>query len=258
MSQSIKVFGHTPENNFPEVDTIESKLFKRLLDIVACKAIMALYILDDTSLYEKDVRKSFELCIWQRDKNGEIIKYVHFTDTYATISISRRDLLVTSATTLSKCKHRSFTKPSVTIVSLPIGLRLSGKFWHALEIDKGYVIAHIERTRNAEFHRVSKLKESSRAKTNIEPSVYGNEPGEGDDQLSSPVYLALKPKYGHIFVADSDNNRVVVLTGDLARRLVISSLPEGCHPNRLCYVEERSELIVGMSNGLVIGYKFTR
>lgn len=241
-SISIKVFTETSENSFSEKNPIESDLFIKLVDIVACKAIMALYILDQS-------------CIWQLDKNGNITEYVRLSHVYATISVTGRHLLVTSSSDVIKCRYRGILKPSLVPINFPMGL--SGtKPWHALETGSwNTYVAHIEK---AKFHRVSKLEESERNRANIELCAYGYKGGNAENQLSNPVYLALERQYGHVFVADHDNGRVVMLDSDLRRRLMISDLTEGCYPNRLCYVEDKRTLIVGMSNGLVIGYKFTR
>lgn len=240
-SKAIKVFRFTSENEFSDEGEIKNILFNTLLDIVSCKKITALYILDLSS-------------IWQLDTHGDVTAYVQLNHVYSTISISGRNLLVTGSRIMSKCRHRFILKPSLSRISLPEGLS-NTKPLHALEIDSTHVISHVN---SQQLHLVSKLKETGRDRTTIERSMYGKEAGVGDDQVNNPVYLALEPKNGHIFVADHDNSRVVVLDGNLSRRLMILNLPERCYPSRLCYVEDRRKLIVGMSNGLVIGYKFTR
>jgi len=236
-SKSITVFG-VETNCCSEID---DECFERLRDIVACCKMSMLYILDQS-------------CIWQLDKNGNITQYVPlYSRVSATMSIRERNLLVTSSKTLIKYVYK-FWKRSPAEIRLPEGMSLA-KLWHAVEVDGGHVIAH---TDNAQFHRVSKIEASKRTGANVEVRAYVE---EGVDRLSNPVYLALEPKHGHIFVADHENRRVVGLDRELKKVLMISDLPQGRYPNypnRLCYVEERSELVIGMSDGLVIGYKFTR
>ena len=123
-----------------------------------------------------------------------------------------------------------------------------------MEVSDGHVLAHTE---TAKFHRVSKIKESQLDKSQVEVWAYGKEVGEGGDQLSSPVYLAVEPTHGHIFVADHDKRRVVVLDANLGTVLTVKELSES-YPTRLCYVKEMSVLLVGTINGLVIVYKLKR
>jgi len=237
-SQSLTVF--RSEDNCFEAE-IKNERFNKLQDIVACYGRSKLYILDQS-------------CIWQLDRKGNVSVYAQLSHVSAGMSIRRRNLLVTSSSALRKYAYKRIGRPSPSEIRLPVGL-LKSKAWHALELDDGYVIAHVER---GIFHRVTKIEESQVNRVTLEISSYGSEAGERDDQLSNPVYLALEPKHGHVFVADHDNRRVVVLDRNLRRVLLISDLPAECHPTRLCYVEQRCELCVGLSDGSVTVYKFTR
>lgn len=236
-SKSIGVY--RTEDNYL-VKEIRSDRFDRLLDIVVCNSI--LYGLDQSY-------------IWQIDNNSNVSEYVSLSQVSATMSASVREtrLLVTSSRILSKYTYRPIGKPAMSKIRLPEGL-MTATLWHAQEIADGHVIAHVE---TGKFHRVSKIEESESKRAILEVCAYGNEAGNGNGQLSNPVYLALEPEHGHIFVADHDNQRVVVLDRNLSRVMLISALPTGSYPNRLCYVDERKELFVGMSNGYIIGYKFT-
>jgi len=238
-SQSIIVYRMDDIQSEPKI--IQSSDFVRPQDIAGCSARNVVYILD-------------QACIWKADKNDNISVYVQLNHVYATMSITKERLLVTSSSVISKCTHSSISKPSVLEVRFPEGLSET-KPWHALEVDNGHVIAHTEA---GKFNRVSKIIESQRNRANVEISTYEKEV-EGIGQLSHPVYLALEPKHGHIFVADDANRRVVVLDSNLTKSvLMITDLPESCYPNRLCYVDDRKELLVGLNNGWVISYKFAR
>lgn len=238
---SISFF--TMEDNYSSPNIKRDNRFRRLMDIVACHSISMLYILD-------------EACIWQLDKKNIISKYVDIdiSPVFSTMSISGRDLLVTSSDGLRMYRYKSFGRPSPVEIRLPVGL-LTTKPWHALEVDGWYVIAHIE---GAKFHRVSKFEASQLTRAKLEVFTYGKKMGADIDQLSNPVYVAVEPKHGHIFVADHDNRRVVVLDRELKRVFTISDLPSGCYPTRLCYLEKSSELLVGMTDGCVVVYKFCR
>ena len=241
-SQSIHVFERV-DQYWQRAGDIISTSFERPQDIVACSSRKVLYVLDQSR-------------IWKVDTNGNVSVYVQLSQVSATLSVTKNHLLVISSEIIRKYTPGIVT-PSMSQFRLPVGLAET-KPWHAVETDDGYVIAHTE---TARFHRVSKLKERQRDKSRVEVfayGAYGTEVGEGEGQLSSPVYLALEPENGQIFVADHDNGRVVVLDHELTRVMTITDVPEGCYPTRLCYVDERKELLVGMSNGLVIGYKFKR
>jgi len=237
-SKFISVY--SMENIHSQPKRIESAGFVRPQDMAACSARNVLYILD-------------QLCIWKVDKNDNISIYVHLSHLYATMSITKERILVTSSSLVSRCT-RSIWKPSVVEVRLPVGLSET-KPWHAVEVDGGLVIAHTEAAR---FNRVSRVEESQRNRANVEVSTY-EKAVEGIDRLSHPVYLAQEPKHGHIFVADDTNRRVVVLDRNLTKSvLMITELPPECYPNRLCYVEERRTLLVGTSDGRIIAYKIIR
>lgn len=237
-SQSISVY-RMGENSW-QPEEITSTKFVRPQDIAACSSRHVLYILDQS-------------CIWQVKKNGDVSEYVRLSQVSATMSVTKKHLLVISSKGVRKWMYSAVFKPTMSEFRLPVGMTET-KPWHAVEVDDGHVVAHTE---TAKYHRVSKIMESQRNKSQLEVFTYGREVGQGEDQLSSPVYLAVEPQHGCIFVADHDNSRVVVLDSNLGRVLTIIDLPEGCYPSRLCYVEERSVLLVGMSNGWIVGYKIT-
>jgi len=225
----------------PEVITNEE--YNRPQDMVACSSLSVLYILDQLRIWE--VRKDVQKSVYERSSKVS-----------ATMSITRTHLLVVSSEDIRKYEYGSDFKAPMSELRLPVGLSET-KPWHAVEVDDGHVISHAEAEN---LHRVSKFKEIQRdmSKSKVEVFTYGKNVGKGEDQLSSPVYLVVEPEYGAIFVADHDNSRVVVLDRNLKKVMTINDLPEGCYPSRLCYVEERSLLLVGMSNGLVVGYKVKR
>ena len=238
--RSISIY--RPEDMCWQQDEISSSKFHKPQDIAACYLRHVLYVLDQS-------------CIWQVKMDDNISVYVRLSQVSATMSITKSFPMVISSKGVQKCRysHDSWSIPKLTVSSfrLPVGLTET-KPWHAVKVHNWHVVAHVEA---AKYHRISKIIESSRPdRSQVEVSTYGGEVGDGEDQLNNPVYLAVEPKYGHIFVADHDNSRVVVLDGNLERVLTIG-LPTGCYPSRLCYVEERNVLLVGMSNGLVVGYK---
>jgi len=241
--QTITVFR---AKDYYLVKEIKDERFGRLLDIVACISLRILYTLE-------------QACVWQIDENGNVSEYVsliHLHVTTPTLSVRGTQLLVTSSNGIRKYT-RGIWGPTPADIRLPVGLS-GAKLWHAQEVHDGYVTAYVER---GTLHRVSKFREGGiflERGRQVEYFVYGTQQGEGTDQLSNPVYLAVEPKHGHIFVADHDNQRVVLLDSKFHRFLIISELPEGCYPTRLCYVDERKELFVGTSNGYIMGYKFTR
>lgn len=84
------------------------------------------------------------------------------------------------------------------------------------------------------LHRVCIVDATGRVK-----QAYGGSPGKGNGQLNGPRRLAFN---GFIFVADCNNDRVLMLSPTLGFvREVVSGLK---HPTRLCFDEEMNRLYV--------------
>jgi len=229
----IRVYNR--EHMDSELETIKDDRFKEAQDIVACLSRKVLYVLSQS-------------CILAVDKKRTITAYKDGLDEVsATISVAHKALLVTSSSGIRRYEHKLIGKPSESTVQLPRSMMT--KLWHALEIDGGYILSHTEA---GELNRVTCISKAERDKSYVERYTSADQFG-----LGSPVHLALEPTSGHIFVADNDNRRIVLLKRksiDYECVYLIPELPERCYPTRLCYVEDRQELLVGTTNGFTIGY----
>jgi len=87
--------------------------------------------------------------------------------------------------------------------------------------------------------------------------AFGSSPGEGVGQLNGPYYVSLDDEE-RIIVADSHNNRVLLLTKQLMLQRVLVTWPvsddaEG--PFSLHYDRQSGQLLVGLGRGHVDIYK---
>ena len=84
---------------------------------------------------------------------------------------------------------------------------------------------------------------------------YRGQPSRGEGQVDYPAHLAVDSE-GHVFVTDSDNNRVLVLDSTLSLCKVISCVDDRrvYSPCRLHYSVDTHRLMVGLNNGVVDVY----
>jgi len=81
--------------------------------------------------------------------------------------------------------------------------------------------------------------------------AFGSSPGEGVGQLNSPCHVSLDDEE-RIIVADSDNNRVLLLTKQLMLQRVLVTWPhsdDAGGPGRLHYDRHSGQLLVGLADG---------
>ena len=119
--------------------------------------------------------------------------------------------------------------------------------WHCVQFNTGkYVICH--GSEPTDQHRVSLIDQ-----TGCVIGHYGSQPGEEDDQLNWPNYLALDSR-NNIAVSDRENKRIQLLDSSLTRFATISRLPNGRRFSKLralCIDDVRGRLYVGQFNGMV-------
>jgi len=81
-----------------ETEEITSADFDRPQDIAACSSRQVLYILDQS-------------CIWQVKKNGDISQYVRLSQVCATMSITKKHVLIVSSKGVRKYIYSAFLSP---------------------------------------------------------------------------------------------------------------------------------------------------
>jgi len=108
--------------------------------------------------------------------------------------------------------------------------------WHTVELTPGQlVVCHGDS--NDALHRVCIVDLSGRVQQS-----YGGSKGSGSGQLNVPIRLAV---HGVIFVADLNNDRVLILSptlGLIGLRELLSGLK---YPSRIWFNDETGQLLVG-------------
>ena len=102
-------------------------------------------------------------------------------------------------------------------------------------------------------------KKESKVERNVRlvDAFGGHEAGRGDNRLNKPGHLAVDLQNARLFVADTNNTRVLMFEGgDLSRRPQVL-LRTGCQPTKMCFDGETGRLCVGMSDGKIDIYRVT-
>jgi len=112
---------------------------------------------------------------------------------------------------------------------------------HSVQLTTGqYVVCH--GASDNMLHRVCVVGDDCKV-----TNSYGGQRGSDVRQLNSPCHLAVDKDSQFIFVTESDNHRVVLLSPTLEFvRYVIEGL---LHPHRLCFHQSTRRLFVGQWGG---------
>jgi hypothetical protein len=114
--------------------------------------------------------------------------------------------------------------------------------WHALELTTDqFLVCHGDLS--DPVHRVCLVGADGRV-----TRQYGGPPGSGVGELDTPVHMAVD-KDGFIYVADLNNQRVVLLSKELNYVQDVVSrdeFGERCRPYRICLDAERGRLYVAV------------
>ena len=118
---------------------------------------------------------------------------------------------------------------------------------HAVQLTTGqYVVCHSELFRwRTVLHRVCRVDDEGRVTRS-----YGGQRGRGVGQLSEPCHLAVDEDSQFTFVADRDNDRVVLLSPTLE---LVRHISEGVsRPCRLYFHQTTRRLFVSQGGGGVV------
>jgi len=116
---------------------------------------------------------------------------------------------------------------------------------HALENATGnYIISHGDQA--SDLHWICEVTKNGHVIRS-----FGGQCGGGQGQVNCPVHIALD-ELGRVYVADYNNDRVVVLDPSLNLSKVVLSrgdtdVDDARHPHRLFYAQDTQRLIVGRS-----------
>ena len=229
------------------------------LDVVAHVAEGCLYVADWAAGGERGGR------VWRVYPDGLVDPFIDDVEQPRKLSLTADRLLIVSRDRLvvRRLPHGEVT----SVVALPVA-----EAQHAVELtaaaaaddddDDGrrrratYVVGH--GASSDVPHRVSVVEVSpgpGGGGTAVVVRSYG---GRGPGELSWPTHVSLAAGDGRVVVADCDNDRVVMLDARLRlERVALSGDDDDAMrtPRRLCYVDDRGLLLVGIDAGCVDVYR---
>jgi len=98
-------------------------------------------------------------------------------------------------------------------------------------------------------HRSTQLAQRQVSEVNTEGQVLRQFSG----LLDRSIHIAIDSQ-GHILVADTKSRRILLLDAQLALRRIILEEHHDKPPDRLCYVEQSGQLLVGLPGRSVAVY----
>jgi len=218
-------------------------------DIAASKTFGCLYIFDYNNrciwrlIYESHVSKQ------------NIIKYLSMGEQSCTWKLSvtsQGQILILRRGPPKLDIYQPGDSEKITFTkSIPLPPLLKGP-QHAVESPFGtYLISHGLKKHGT--HRVCEIGKDGQILRS-----YGGQRGSRDFELDWPSHVAVDA-LGRVFVADRDNDRLLILDSKLnIRRVIQAKDADGTvrHPFRLCYVtgETEQRLLVGVVRGRVDVY----
>jgi len=199
-------------------------------DIVACERTSQVYVADK--------------CIWQVSSDGEDIKRwlpKSPSDTFTpwSLSVTSTRLLVTSWDT-----HQLIQFDEVSDELRRVQLPDDMKPWHAVESPTGTFIV-------SRYNR--QLNQCHVSEVNTGGEVLRQFSGSRLPSLLFTPRIAVD-SHGNILVADRDNHRILLLDADLTLLRVVVDQHQLNYkqPERLCYIEQSGQLLVGLDVGGVV------
>jgi len=197
-------------------------------DIVACERTSQLYV--------PDVDKK---CVWRVSPDGTDVKHwlpKSPDDTFKprSLSVTSTRLLVTSYSTHQLIQFDA-DGDELRRVQLPDDM----KPYHAVESPTGTFIVSLYNT----------LKQDQVVEVNTGGEVLRQFSGSRLPSLGETQHVAVD-SHGNIFVADYDNRHILLLDDHLSLRRVIIDEHQLNYeqPRRLCYREDKGQLLVGLRN----------
>ena len=121
---------------------------------------------------------------------------------------------------------------------------------HAIQFGSNFVVSHGD-WQDA-VHRVCIVDSADRVKLS-----YGGRSGLATGQLNNPSHLAVDGK-GNIFVADTNNERVLLLSGTFlsdVRELVSARISGAWRPRKIYFDETQGRLFVANKNVIAFQIK---
>jgi len=222
-SSTIRRFNATTRQPLTDINVKDLSLPR---DIVACERTSQLYVAE---LYE---------CVWRVSSDGTDIKHwlpKSPDDTFRplTLSVTSTRLLVTSPVT-RQLRQFDADGDELRRVQLPDHMEPR----HAVESPTGtFIVSLINK----------QLKQRQVVEVNTGGEVLRQFSGSRLPSLGVTSHVAVD-SHGNIFVADAENSRILLLDNHLSLRRVIIDEHQLNYewPWRLCYREDKGQLLVGL------------
>jgi len=198
-------------------------------DIAACEQTSVMYVADHPI--------SDAECVWRVSSDGEDMKrWLQWSpsDTFSpdTLSVTSSRLLMTSRRN-NQLRQFDAVGDELRQVDLPDDMKPQ----HAVESPTGtFIVSHFN----------TQLKQCNISEVSTGGQVLRQFSGSDLLPFSLTQHVAVDSQ-GNIFVADSDNSRILLFSSELTLRRVIideHQLKEK-QPQRLCYTEQSGQLLVG-------------
>jgi len=230
-SSTIRRFNATTRQPLTDVDVKDLSL---PWDIVACERTSQLYVADI------DWNKE---CVWRVSSDGTDIKHwlpKSPDDTFkpSTLSVTSTRLLVTLRDT-RQLRQFDADGDELRRVQLPDHMRPR----HAVESPTGTFIVSLGNTQ---------LEQCQVVEVNTGGEVLRQFSGSRVTSLVDTTHVAVD-SHGNIFVADEVNHHILLLDDHLSLRRVIIDEHQLNYkrPVRLCYREDKGQLLVALHRGAV-------
>jgi len=227
LSSTITRFNATTHQPLTDIDVEDLRLPR---DIVACERTSQLYVADEWK------------CVWRMSSDGTDIKHwlpKSRDNTFKpwTLSVTSTRLLVTSGRT-RQLRQFDADGDELRRVQLPDHMRPL----HAVESPTGTFIVGLHNTQLEQWQVVE---------VNTGGEVLRQFSGSRLTSLGTP-HVAVD-SHGNIFVVDFVNRHILLLDNHLSLRRVIIDEHQLNYerPSRLCYREDKGQLLVALYTGRV-------
>jgi hypothetical protein len=204
---------------------------KSPVDIAACSINSCLYVAD------------MDGSVWMVKTRGKVSKWQECIEGVQSLSVTSEGQIVMSVSVLSGpgrvdiynsngVKQAFFYLPTDVIAPQ-----------HVVQtVNKSFIVCH---GRGTGPHQVCEVNDKG-----VKVKSYGESRGSKFGQLDAPKYIALGGEE-QVFVADSDNHRVLLFDTQLNMPRVLLTCSDGLCPWRVFYNRETTQLVVGFTSGQV-------
>lgn len=230
----VKVY--EDQNPFNIQKTIQTS--QRILepwDIVSSELLKCLYVTDQGSQ-----------CIWKiTPEDSRQTVWLSHVENLSTISVSSNGHVLLIKDTRESTQLEHYDSDAKLFRVYPLQNEIKCPI-HAIQKPGGeFIVAHRWRDVGGPW-AISQLDQDGKM---INQFKHGME-----TELNFPCYFSVDPRTFQLFVADMENNQVIMLNSNTLRYckvLLTEENDEICHPWRICFNIKEGQLIVCQLNGFV-------